>query len=62
MGCGCNKNKIKIPKEQKKILEKIYPTVNGSVKSNKIKTGLNKCPKCRTVTVGSICPICANKF
>ena len=61
MGC-CNKHKIKIPKDQQKIVKAIQN--NSAVKSNRSPAGtiIRECPNCKTRTVTRICPVCGLKI
>lgn len=68
MACCRRDNKIKIPKEQQNLINKIKTntgsnqvTGNSSIKSNRSRPGTiaKSCPKCSTKTIGTVCPVCS---
>jgi hypothetical protein len=68
MAC-CGKGKLKIPKEQQDLINKINSNQNSNstpsnysvVKSNRSRPGTiaKECPKCSTKTIGTVCPVCS---
>lgn len=65
MCCGSNNNNIRIPANQKNIIDAVEKNINNSrssgIKSNRSRPGTiaKSCPNCGTKTIVNICPVCA---